>query len=232
VRRDARLPRLPILQDKQAPRQDSAGCPFATIAVKSGGAFVARKRDMQTIDFDSLRDLVLHYGARRGWQTQRQIAVMCGIDETGLSRFLNGEQDIGARRTHALFQAVGVPVDRYDLAYALLGRAQEQARADREARLARVDAVAPARIPVGRGVERGRASHTPEMLLRTPSFRGQGAWSVPMPVDSVPATGVWYEPDLPAAVVVALFASKGYSGEQIAAFFAVQEVGPALSAPV
>jgi hypothetical protein len=53
-----------------------------------------------------------------------------------------------------------------------------------------------------------------------------------MPVDPVPATGVWYEPDLPAAVVVALFASEGYTGEQIAAFFAVHDAGAALPAPV
>ena len=89
---------------------------------------------IQATTFETLRDLVLYYGARRGWSTQRHIAVACGLDESALSRFLNGEQDIGARRTHALFREVGVPVDQYDLAYALLGRAQDLARTLRQSR--------------------------------------------------------------------------------------------------
>ena len=65
---------------------------------------------MQATDFATLRDLILFYAGQRGWSTQRHVAVICGLDESALSRFLNGEQDIGARRTHTLFQAVGVPV--------------------------------------------------------------------------------------------------------------------------
>lgn len=145
---------------------------------------------------ESLRDLVLHHAARRGWHTQRHVAVICGLDESALSRFLNGEQDLGARRTHALFQAVGVPVEQYDLAYALLGRAQDSARLIRAGRR---EPAATASRPHQAAVER---------------------WSLP----SAPTPG---EPglrrpgdDLPAAVVVALFAARGYTGEQIAAFFA------------
>lgn len=151
---------------------------------------------MQATAFESLRDLVLFYAAQRGWHTQRHVAVMCGLDESALSRFLNGEQDIGARRTHALFQAVGVPVDHYDLAYTLLGQAQDSARALRSGR--REPAGAPARP--NQAAVGGRPA------------------TMPSPV-AVPAAAL-ADGDIPAAVVVALFATRGYTGEQIAAFFA------------
>ncbi len=153
---------------------------------------------MQATTFETLRELVLHHGAARGWRTQRHIAVACGLDESALSRFLNGEQDIGARRTHALFQAIGIPVEHYDLAYALLGRAQELAAESREARSERT-ARARGTLP--------RVAGGPWRGLERPA---------PHPVAIEP----WPAEDLPAAVVVALFAAEGYSGGQIAAFFA------------
>ena len=155
---------------------------------------------IQATTFETLRDLVMHYAARRGWPTQRTVAVMCGLDESALSRLLNGEQDVGARRTHALFQAVGVPVDQYDLAYALLGRAQEQARANRVARQAgerRTAAVPPA------------ALHT-----------ATSGWSLSHAPTAVIAPDRDSLADVPAAVVATLFAERGYTGDQIAAFFA------------
>lgn len=152
---------------------------------------------MQATTFETLRELVLHHGAARGWRTQRHIAVACGLDESALSRFLNGEQDIGARRTHALFQAVGIPVEQYDLAYTLLGRAQEVAAESREARTARARGALPR---MAGGPWRGLARPVPDRVCPDP--------------------GLWHEDDVPAAVVVALFAAEGYSGGQIAAFFA------------
>jgi len=155
---------------------------------------------MQATAFDSLRDLIMHHAARRGWATQRTVAVMCGLDESALSRLLNGEQDIGARRTHALFQAVGIPVDQYDLAYALLGRAQEQARDNRDSRVA---------------AER-RLSPMPPAALRTAPSRRTLSHTLPTAVaPAYPDLG-----DVPASVVIALFTERAYSGEQIAAFFA------------
>jgi transcriptional regulator with XRE-family HTH domain len=154
----------------------------------------------QAITFETLRDLVMHYAARRGWLTQRTVAVMCGLDESALSRLLNGEQDVGARRTHALFQAVGVPVEQYDLAYALLGRAQEQARANREAR---------------QGSERRLTPMPPAALRTTPS-----GWTLSHAPAVATAPGPDMLVDVPASVVVALFAERGYDGEEIAAFFA------------
>lgn len=152
--------------------------------------------------FASLRELVLHYAAGRGWRTQRQIAVFCGLDESALSRLLNGEQDVGALRTHALFQAVGIPVERYDLAYALLGQAQAAARSTRTLRRAH-----PARAANGR-----------EELRPVPPAR-------PSLTRSALATAVgparWFEPpDVPVALVVAHFAMRRFTGQQIAAFFA------------
>lgn len=145
---------------------------------------------------ESLRDLVLHHAARRGWHTQRHVAVICGLDESALSRFLNGEQDIGARRTHALFQAVGIPVEEYDLAYALLGRAQDTAHQLRSGR----------RVPAAAGAHPNQAA-----------IRGWPGGAVPVEHEpSVPVP----DGEMPAAVVVALFAARGYTGEQIAAFFA------------
>lgn len=76
----------------------------------------------------TLQDLLLTCGRRRGWRTQRHIAVSCEIDETAYSRFVHGEQEIGATRTYALFRAVGVPAERIDLAYTLLEQAQRLAR--------------------------------------------------------------------------------------------------------
>ena len=153
----------------------------------------------QATTFETLRDLVMHYAERRGWSTQRTVAVMCGLDESALSRLLNGEQDVGARRTHALFQAVGVPVDQYDLAYALLGRAQEQARANREARQAGERRLTP----------------IPPAALRT----GSPGWSLSHAPTAVIAPDVDALADVPAAVVAALFAERGLTGDQIAAFF-------------
>jgi hypothetical protein len=83
---------------------------------------------MVAVEFTTLRDLLLHYAARRGWRTQRRIAVCCGLDEAAFSRFLDGKQDIGAVPTFDLFRAVRLPVERYPLAFELLGRAQEEAR--------------------------------------------------------------------------------------------------------
>jgi len=153
----------------------------------------------QATTFETLRDLVMHYAERRGWPTQRTVAVMCGLDESALSRLLNGEQDVGARRTHALFQAVGIPVEHYDLAYALLGRAQERARASREARQAGERRLTP----------------MPPAALRT----GTSGWSLSHAPTAVLAPALDPLADVPAAVVAVLFAERGYSGEQIAAFF-------------
>lgn len=173
---------------------------------------------MQAMAFTSLRDLVLHYAARRGWRTQRHVAVVCGLDETALSRFLNGEQDIGARRTHALFQAVGVPVDEYDAAYALLAQAQDIARTALRARL---------RTEARHGGEAGRgrpASSNPGLLMqgRLAGPAVAASLKVPAPMGwsplSLPAT-LDAEADLPATLVAAYFAAEGYTGAQIAAFF-------------
>jgi transcriptional regulator with XRE-family HTH domain len=150
---------------------------------------------MQATTFETLRDLILHHAARQGWHTQRHVAVICGLDESALSRFLNGEQDLGARRTHALFQTVGIPIDEYDVAYALLGRAQDEARTLREGRdvAVRVGSRGSTAAESGWG-------HAPAAAFRHP-------------------TAALADGDIPAAVVVALFATRGYTGEQIAAFF-------------
>ena len=157
---------------------------------------------MQATTFETLRELVLHYAGRRGWLTQRQIAVMCGLDESALSRWLNGEQDIGARRTHALFQEVGIPVDRYDLAYALLGRAQESAQTNRAARLRTTGRTT---VPLHRPGERLAGVRVGHAGVLAPSL----AVEEPLP-----------GADIPASVVIALFTARQYTGEQIAAFFA------------
>lgn len=150
---------------------------------------------MTALAFADLRALIRHHGERRGWRSQRQIAVMCGLDESALSRFLNGEQDIGARRTHALFQTIGVPVEQYDIAYALLGRAQEQARAARDRRSPE---------PAGSG-------HSTEAALSS---------AAPLTGANLESSGRATLPDLPASMVIARFAAGRFSGEQIAAFFA------------
>ncbi len=157
---------------------------------------------MKPDGFASLRELVLHDAAGRGWRTQRQIAVCCGLDESALSRLLNGEQDVGALRTHALFRAVGIPVERYDLAYALLGQAQAAAQATRALR--HVPTAAPA---FGRD---GRQPGQPA----PPSLAGS---ALPVAVGPARLLG---QPDLPAALVVAHFAVRRFTGQQIAAFFA------------
>ena len=149
---------------------------------------------MQTVERDggdTLREFVLRRAAGRGWRTQRHVAVMSGLDESSLSRFLAGEQDIGAWRTHALFQAAGVPVAEYDRAYALLGEAQATARVARTARGA-----------VGRRAAPVQGQR--EMWGASP---GLPAAFEPMP------------PELPAAVVVTMFAARGWSGAEIDAFF-------------
>jgi hypothetical protein len=154
----------------------------------------------QATTFETLRDLVMHYAARRGWSTQRTVAVMCGLDESALSRLLNGEQDIGARRTHALFQAVGIPVDEYDLAYRLLGRAQEAAHLNRVARQA----------GAGRGAPMPPAAFRPASSGWGPSHTRPTA---PLPEIDAGA-------DMPVSIMVALFAERRYSGAEIATFFA------------
>ena len=151
---------------------------------------------MEPGTFDTLRDLVLHHAARRGWLTQRHVAVICGLDESALSRFLNGEQDIGARRTHALFQAVGVPVEQYDLAYALLGKAQQMATKARRSRL----------------------NHAPRPVQTTESHARPGLRD-DSAVALIESFGLTEGGDIPAAVVVARFAAEGLTGAEIAAFF-------------
>jgi hypothetical protein len=171
---------------------------------------------MQATEFESLRDLVMHYAKRRGWRTQRHVAVACGFDESGLSRFLNGEQDIGARRTHALFQAVGVPVEKYDVAYALLGRAQEQARANREAWLARRrDALVAVsdRPTLNRGPQAMRSQW---VVIATPTL---SAPATPRMATAGHRFSDERDDDPPAAVVIARFYNEGWTGAQIAAFF-------------
>lgn len=151
---------------------------------------------MQATAFSTLRDLVLHHAAGRGWSTQRHIAVVCGLDESALSRFLNGEQDLGARRTHAIFRAVGVPVDQYDLAYTLLGRAQELARTGRQGR--------------------ARPSASPS---RPASVTTENR-STAVPIRRAESSLSWSAgDDLPAEVVVAYFAQQGWDGEAIGRFF-------------
>ena len=200
---------------------------------------------MQAVTFDTLRDLVLYYGSRRGWRTQRHIAVACGLDESALSRFLNGEQDIGARRTHALFRAIGVPVDQYDLAYALLGRAQDLARSVRRVRSARevpaarmhayaewlfvetadserADAGAPAARsePEMRALSAARPAQRAGMDAALPPGGHEDGGSGTRDVARL-ARAYGLEPgaEVPAAVVVALFAAEAFSGAEIAAFF-------------
>jgi hypothetical protein len=171
--------------------------------------------------FETLRDLVMHYAARRGWRTQRHIAVACGFDESGLSRFLNGEQDIGARRTHALFQAVGIPVEQYDLAYALLGQAQEQARANRRAWLARRQALVTVAERGSQGNERSvTASRSPSMVAL--------ARSAPVAALDAAFGAVWLPPDdgdIPSSAVIAKFRMEGATGAEIAAFFSALGTG-------
>jgi transcriptional regulator with XRE-family HTH domain len=172
---------------------------------------------MQAVTFETLRELVMHYAARRGWRTQRHIAVVCGFDESGLSRFLNGEQDIGARRTHALFQAVGIPVEQYDLAYSLLGAAQEQARVNREAWLARrQETLIRLSDGVG-GPKQGRAN-----AIRSPSSVAVvQAVPSPMPIGAVGSICHTddSEAEIPASVVIAKFREERLNGAEIAAFF-------------
>jgi hypothetical protein len=181
---------------------------------------------MQATTFETLRDLVMHHAARRGWRTQRHIAVACGFDESGLSRFLNGEQDIGARRTHALFQSIGVPVEQYDLAYALLGRAQELARTSREALLVRrrdrvIGFPDAARRRPDRGTETPRTPSATAVLQAPPLVLSPA----PMCVGTQPLGDI-LEDDVPAAVVIALFQASSFTGEQIAAFFDAAAVHP------
>ncbi|HEY7296269.1 MAG TPA: helix-turn-helix transcriptional regulator [Dehalococcoidia bacterium] len=165
---------------------------------------------MTTVHFASLRELVLYHAARRGWRTQRQIAVLCGIDESALSRLLNGEQDIGAWRTHALFRTVGIPVEQYDLAYALLGRAREAA-AQRE-----------------QGTQRERVPYEP--FLEQARRRG-GQFSAQLAHQPGAGTPPTLEPqpwegDLPVALVLAQFTAQRLTGPQIAAFFEDNEPAP------
>jgi len=162
--------------------------------------------------FETLRQLVLHYARRRGWRTQRHIAVACGFDESGLSRFLNGEQDIGAWRTHALFQEIGVPPEHYDLAYTLLGCALEQARAFREARLRRRKTATL--------VQQGDDRRSDNQSALRSAF-GVSATGLTFEAPAVEAT---YPPmldpgDVPVAAVIARFAAERYTSGQIAAFF-------------
>jgi transcriptional regulator with XRE-family HTH domain len=165
---------------------------------------------MQTEQLTTLRDLVLHHGVRRGWRTQRHIAVACGLDETALSRFLNGDQDLGARRTHALFRAVGIPVDQYDLAYALLGRAQDAARAARVDRQAHERAApSPAPLMVEYAATMARIEPAPVRLLTSGrSRRDEPRRVVPLPERE----------DMPAAAAAAIFSRRRYTGADIAAF--------------
>lgn len=157
--------------------------------------------------FTSLRELVLHHAARRGWHTQRQIAVFCGLDESALSRLLNGEQDIGAWRTHALFRAVGIPVEQYDLAYALLGQARSAA-------------AQTAQKPHGATITPSHPSRLdPRSLLRTATMTEPPRAPVASARSDQPPT------ELPIAVVLAHFAARRLSGAQIAAFFEQELAG-------
>ena len=106
---------------------------------------------MTTAEHTTLRDLVLHYAERRGWRTQRRIAVTVGIDETAFSRFLDGKQDLGAVTTFEILQAISLPVSEYPRAFQLLARAQDESRLfasqRTQRRTARPEAVAGASLP-------------------------------------------------------------------------------------
>jgi hypothetical protein len=133
--------------------------------------------------FTSLRELVLYYATRQGLSTQRRLAIACDLDETAVSRFLNGEQDIGAWTTYCLFQAAGVPVDQYHRAFALLGEAQEIARNAREARarrrikLVQQSRVAMAFVALALGV--GGAAWVAQLQLRSPASPRQAMVETP-----------------------------------------------------
>src|SRR6266536_1446742 len=99
---------------------------------------------MTATPYPTLRDLILECAARNGWHTQRRIALSCGIEESALSRFLDGRQDLGAVATFELFRAVSVPVEQYPVAFELLRRAQTEARQLRESREAQARPAAPA----------------------------------------------------------------------------------------
>lgn len=157
---------------------------------------------MQGSDEGSLRDFLLEHAARQGWHTQRHIAVCCGLDESALSRFLSGEQDLGAWRTHALFRAVGVPAERYDVAYVLLAR-EQAAAGDRLSQHRRRQTAGSRATAPAAPVHSGRSTSRPRFVL--PAYAHVAA-----PGD---------EPLLPAAVVTALFGSRGYTSAEIAAFF-------------
>ncbi len=157
-----------------------------------------------------LRALVLHYAKRRGWRTQRRIATACELEETALSRFLNGEQDLGARRTHALFRAVGIPVDDYDLAYELLARIQEQARLYRDARLRH-----RAQAPVGEAATLETKGEVTAIARVGSLLTPEG----PTPSSVVTVRYLPPDEDLPMSDVLVLFQRERYTSAQIAAFF-------------
>jgi hypothetical protein len=177
---------------------------------------------VQRRSFGTLRELVLHHAAGRGWRTQRHVAVACGLEESTLSRFLNGEQDLGARRTHAFFKEVGIPVEMYDQAYALLGREQESARAGRLARLRRAPNVTMMRRDRAWTLDDVRPPAPRASLAGMPRFPSdsaglRGDWrnlrATAWPSDSSPSD------DLFTAAIIALFQDEQYTSAEIAAFF-------------
>src|SRR5438270_58394 len=72
--------------------------------------------------------MVMYYAHRCGWKSQRTVATYCGIDETGLSRFLDGRQDLGAVATYALFRTVRIPTAELPIAFELLTQAQAEVK--------------------------------------------------------------------------------------------------------
>jgi hypothetical protein len=180
--------------------------------------------------FATLRDLVLHHAGRRGWSTQRHIAVACGLDETALSRFLDGRQDIGAVRTYALFREIGIPVERYPLAFELLDRSQRLAReidgARRAVSVAHRTGMDEADAPLP-----AAPSPPPTGYIRATAIDGtipvgmkaRAASQIDGVVQELPLlafqAGQIAVESLSAGEAARLFAAEGLSGEAIAAFF-------------
>jgi hypothetical protein len=190
---------------------------------------------MVATDFTTLRDLVLHYAGRRGWRTQRRIAVTCGLDETAFSRFLDGKQDIGAVATFALFQAVRVPIELYPLAFELLGRAQDEARRARDGRDQAHPAAAEFRLrrsaefrvqPLAAAMRPPAAPSSDSDAPAPASFAVDAAPAPPSPLRrdlAALARGhgidIGSGGELSTTEVVRLFRAEQFTGDEVATFF-------------